>query len=407
MDIQELSELIESFDLIEDFLYTSQEKELIEDCYTFPFKYKGLKKLDELQFSYLSEYKNDPDNMERLIPFDEFSEFLDEIKDIVLYEDQNVLPEYSPETLLENGFYQSEFVIHEHNATSFHWDFRFKTRFGNSAYSFAIPKAKLPENEDDKVLAIRQPMHPAVWVDLKSTDTFRDEPEGRSAKTAMGSIRLIDRGTVFVKERPRSFAVYIQGEKIVGAYMLVKVGNGNSYLFVKASNILSDKDARQKEWRGNAYKYWKFQTKELLRIFGIDCSKTKLVFENEDGTMTDNSENEEIENPYYFISVPIEAHLSERHKANPERITEQCEADEIGYKLGLFIWFTQMNDDQRNDAYGALKKIDFMTAWLKETNNYGKPNIFSEAISSIVTGRRMFKTTNLEIILKPILLNKL
>lgn len=397
-----LSESYEDLEMFEENFLSNEDRKFIDDIYSFPYINEGMNSLEKLRISYLKEYMENSDKIEELVPFNDFVLFFNEAKDIKNFTENNVDIENTEENLIENGFYKSEFVIHAHNAKTFHWDLRWKTRFGNSAYSFAIPKAKVPE-DNEKVLALKQPMHPSIWVDLKTTDTFKDDTQ----RGSMGSISLVDRGYIFVKERPKSYAIYIQGETIRGSYILISSGNNNSYIFIKTDNIMSDSDARNKEWKISAFKYWKYQKEKILEIFKINCEETKLIFENEDGSIDYNEGDEEMTKTasYKFIFIPSHNSktIKERMEANPERIAEQCQADTIGYRLGLYIWNCILDEESQNKAYEELKKLGFTTNYMNLIDNFMKPTLFSEAISCILTGRKMFGRTHLGLILQPII----
>ena len=402
-NIEQLLESYEDLEMFEENFLSNEDRKFIDNVYSFPYINDGMDRLEDLRTSYLREYMENSDRVEELVPFDKFISFFKEAKDMKNYMDKNILIENTEENLIENGFYKSEFVIHAHNAKTFHWDLRWKTRFGNSAYSFAIPKAKLPE-ENEKILALKQPMHPAVWVDLKTTDTFKDDTQ----RGSMGSISLIDKGNIFVKERPNSYAIYLQGETYRGAYILISSNrNGNSYILIKTENIMSDSDARNKEWKISAFKYWKFQKEKMMEEFKINCSETKLVFENEDGSIDYNEGDEEMTKTasYKFIFVPSHnsKSIKERMEANPERIAEQCQADTIGYRIGLYVWNCILDEESQTKAYNELRKIGFTTNYMNIIDNFMKPTVFAEAISCILTGRKMYGRTHLGLILKPII----
>ena len=402
-NIEQLLESYEDLEMFEENFLSNEDRKFIDNVYSFPYINDGMDRLEDLRTSYLREYMENSDRVEELVPFDKFISFFKEAKDMKNYMDKNILIENTEENLIENGFYKSEFVIHAHNAKTFHWDLRWKTRFGNSAYSFAIPKAKLPE-ENEKILALKQPMHPSVWVDLKTTDTFKDDTQ----RGSMGSISLIDKGNIFVKERPNSYAIYLQGETYRGAYILISSNrNGNSYILIKTENIMSDSDARNKEWKISAFRYWKFQKEKMMEEFKINCSETKLVFENEDGSIDYNEGDEEMTKTasYKFIFVPSHnsKSIKERMEANPERIAEQCQADTIGYRIGLYVWNCILDEESQTKAYNELRKIGFTTNYMNVIDNFMKPTVFSEAISCILTGRKMYGRTHLGLILKPII----
>lgn len=150
--------------------------------------------------------------------------------------------EYTEEKFLYNGFIKSEFVIHEHDSkrAPLHWDFRFKTEFKTSAYSFVLLKHKMPDNDKEKLLVKRQPMHPPAWVDMDHTQI--GEGYGQ------GSVKTIDRGIIYYKTKNNSFSFYILGNIYSGAYHLINLKNSIYLLFKAMNNIVPSFEERNKEW---------------------------------------------------------------------------------------------------------------------------------------------------------------
>lgn len=167
---------------------------------------------------------------------------------------------YTEENFMRNGFIKSDYVIHQHDSrhAPLHWDFRFKTEFKTSAYSFVILKHKMPDS-NEKLLCKRQPMHPPVWVDLDHTEI--------ASGYGAGSVITIDRGTIYYKEKNDSFTFYIKGNKNKGAFHLIKI-NYSNYLFFEAQNsILSTKEERNSEWLSYAKTFVEYLNTRAQKTF--------------------------------------------------------------------------------------------------------------------------------------------
>jgi bifunctional non-homologous end joining protein LigD len=114
------------------------------------------------------------------------------------------------------------FVIHEHSASSLHWDLRLE-RDGALA-SFAIPKG-LPETPKDNRLAVRTEDHPLEYLDFKG-----EIPKGQYGA---GTITIWDQGSYeCLKWEPRKIEVWLHGELLDARYALFPI----------------DKDENAKNW---------------------------------------------------------------------------------------------------------------------------------------------------------------
>ncbi len=66
----------------------------------------------------------------------------------------------------KRGPHEAKMNIQHHDAprAGTHWDLRFQDPEEPVAYSWAIPKAKLPKEKGEKLLAVRQPDHRASYM---------------------------------------------------------------------------------------------------------------------------------------------------------------------------------------------------------------------------------------------------
>ena len=190
-------------------------------------------------------YSENFTNISSFITLNEFYDIFNNSKELLHESDTKFdinKDQYSEEKLLYNGFIKSEFVIHEHDSkrAPLHWDFRFKTEFKTSAFSFVLLKHKMPETNNEKLLVKRQPMHPPAWVDMDHTQI--GEGYGQ------GSVKTIDRGIIYYKMKNNSFSFYIIGSIYSGAYHLINLKNSDYLLFKAQNNIVPSFEEGNKEW---------------------------------------------------------------------------------------------------------------------------------------------------------------
>lgn len=137
------------------------------------------------------------------------------------------------------------FVIQKHDASSLHYDFRLES--GGVLKSWAVPKG-LSTDPRDKRLAIRTEDHPLAYGDFEGVI-----PEG---EYGAGPVIVWDRGpfeNVTEKDdEPVSVAdalehghlvVKLDGEKLLGAYTLQRMGGGGDdeqWLIIKVDDDAAD-----------------------------------------------------------------------------------------------------------------------------------------------------------------------
>lgn len=98
------------------------------------------------------------------------------------------------------------YTLHEHTQKNkrVHWDLRIVRKDKRKAWSFAIPKSKLPEY-GEKVLTIRTDDHSLKIINLegptKSGDIFKILEKGKCAITKLHSNHIVIRfsGTILNK----------------------------------------------------------------------------------------------------------------------------------------------------------------------------------------------------------------
>lgn len=119
---------------------------------------------------------------------------------------------------------QRTFVIHKHDASQLHYDFRL--RIGDALASWAVPKG-LSTAANEKRLAIRVEDHPLDYADFEGV-----LPEGQYGA---GTVMVWDRGTYeplldddkqSMEDARESGALKfaLDGEKLKGGYAMARTG---------------------------------------------------------------------------------------------------------------------------------------------------------------------------------------
>lgn len=124
------------------------------------------------------------------------------------------------------------FVLHRHEAkkAGLHYDLRLKYPTKKVLASWAIPKATVPMNIGDKLLAVRTPDHPMEW--LKFGGEIPDGSYGAGIVTIVqrGYVELLSWSTYAI-----TFIAY--GNPLNGKYSLIKFKskerNTETWLFIK------------------------------------------------------------------------------------------------------------------------------------------------------------------------------
>jgi DNA ligase D-like protein (predicted 3'-phosphoesterase) len=133
-------------------------------------------------------------------------------------------------------------VVHKHDATTLHYDFRLE--MGGVPRSWAVPKGP-STNPKDKRLAMPTEDHPLDYVDFEGVI-----PEGRYGA---GPVIVWDTGTYrsLTEQHERAVtdghvAVWLEGRKLRGGYALTRIGRGKRerWLLVKMAD--EQADARRK-----------------------------------------------------------------------------------------------------------------------------------------------------------------
>jgi bifunctional non-homologous end joining protein LigD len=126
-----------------------------------------------------------------------------------------------------DGLKNSEriFVVHEHNATHLHWDFRLE--MDGVLKSWALPKQP-PKKKNIKRLAVQVEDHSLEYGKFEGEIT---EGYGK------GTVKIWDKGTYkLIKQDKSKIEFELKGKKLVGKYVLVNAklsGNKKNWLFFK------------------------------------------------------------------------------------------------------------------------------------------------------------------------------
>ena len=118
--------------------------------------------------------------------------------------------------------YTTQFVIQDHHASTHHFDLRIKR--DNYLASWAIPKAKLPEDYNEKILAIQTNNHNLSWLTFEGTI-----PEGNYGA---GTVKIYDSGDCLVHQWTNVITITFNGNKIKDTYSLIRTNN-KKFIIVK------------------------------------------------------------------------------------------------------------------------------------------------------------------------------
>jgi len=115
------------------------------------------------------------------------------------------------------------YVVQKHAATHLHYDLRLE--MDGTLKSWAIPKEP-PIELGVKRLAVQVEDHPISYATFQGTI-----PEG---EYGAGKVEIWDKGTYKLTDRKEDkLVVEINGEKLKGSYVLVRLKNGKNWLFFK------------------------------------------------------------------------------------------------------------------------------------------------------------------------------
>ncbi len=127
------------------------------------------------------------------------------------------------------------FVVHEHEATRLHYDFRIEMH--GVLRSWAIPKG--PSMDDSqKRLAVLVDDHPLEYIDFEGII-----PEG---SYGAGAVVVWDNGTYdLLEEKTDKISFILKGKKLKGNFILVRMkGKEKEWLLIKQKDKYSQTDCR-------------------------------------------------------------------------------------------------------------------------------------------------------------------
>ena len=407
MDIQELEKL-------ETFLPIIPLNDELSESYYNTLTLISNKLLEHVtNEDIINIYYENFKNISSFITMNEFYNIFNNSKELLHESDTKFdinNDQYSEEKFLYNGFIKSEFVIHEHDSkrAPLHWDFRFKTEFKTSAFSFVLLKHKMPETDNEKLLVKRQPMHPPAWVDMDHTQI--GEGYGQ------GSVKTIDRGIIYYKMKNNSFSFYIIGNIYSGAYHLINLKNSDYLLFKAQNNIVPSFEERNKEWieyaknfiiyMNKVFKYRYLLKDNFIEYDSIVITPDLFQYNN----LINSSNNDKI------IYIPDILSMIELQKSNQIQkiISTDCKINNIedimrlrilrDYIAPLFFTYIQNTYKTVNiidEIYDKIRDIEYYDDELEsikihsDINEYKKEKIY-RMFSDIYLGHKYYGSFDFE-----------
>ena len=120
----------------------------------------------------------------------------------------------------------SRFVVHEHDSSHLHYDFRLELE--GVLKSWVIPKGP-SMNPSEKRLALLVQDHPLDYIDFEGVI-----PQGHYGA---GAVVIWDRGSYELLEQEQGKVGFVlKGQKLKGAFTLMRLkgrGKGNEWLLIK------------------------------------------------------------------------------------------------------------------------------------------------------------------------------
>jgi DNA ligase D-like protein (predicted 3'-phosphoesterase) len=118
---------------------------------------------------------------------------------------------------------QSRFVVHKHDASHLHYDFRLE--MDGVLKSWAVPKGP-PEQPGERRLAVQVEDHPLDYIDFHGTI-----PEGQYGA---GTVEIWDKGKYTLEQsNAKEIEFTLQGKKLTGGYVLLNFKGNKDWLMLK------------------------------------------------------------------------------------------------------------------------------------------------------------------------------
>jgi bifunctional non-homologous end joining protein LigD len=132
------------------------------------------------------------------------------------------------------------FVVHEHDATRLHYDFRLE--IGGVLKSWAIPKGP-SMNPADRRLAVMVDDHPVEYIDFEGVIPEGSYGAGPVVVWDHGTFELQDPGASAAQLRAGKLAFALRGRKLKGGFALARLArskSGKEWLLVKRKDEWAD-----------------------------------------------------------------------------------------------------------------------------------------------------------------------
>ena len=233
-------------------------------------------------------------------------------------------------------------------------------------------------SEHEKLLVKQQPMHPTQWVDM--VETVIGHGYGQ------GSVKTVDRGTIYYKRKDKSFSFYLKGNIYKDAYHLININNSLFLIFKAKDSILADYDERNEEWITYAKNFINYINKTFkqrynLKLDLINNSNIKIAPDNE---FYYYIKEYDVNNILYIPSINFILDVKKNNLYN--MISKECKINNIedimrllilrNYIAPKFFEYVKNNiyEDILNKVYDDIRDIDYIDDELEllKNNNYAE-----------------------------------